>query len=148
VCSSGLAKRSEAQKDEIVYQLDLTKLDALIQPLLSDGDLRKESRAIAVVNTTDASHIATRVARALNLMGYNVINISQAHDGLEKTRIDVESKEVLQTRTTILLRNVLQLPGKLVAIDPKSTLEYRADIVVFLGNDTAELLTQPTLPRR
>lgn len=135
--------KDEKPKDEIVYVPDFLKLDAFVSSLFADPDIRKENRAIAVVNTTGEARLATRIARALNLMGFNVVNIAQTSNTLEKTRLDLEQKELFPTKTVQTVQDFFRLDTKEVIVNQQHALEYRADIVLFLGADIAKLLTQP-----
>ena len=150
VLSSSLVKpldqhpKDERPKDEILYVPDFLKLDALIGSLFADPDVRKENKAIGVVNTTNETHLATRVARALNLMGYNVINIAQTPNALGKTRLDLEQEGLFPTKTVQALQDFFHFGKEEVTVSRQHALEYRADIVLFLGTDIGELLTQQT----
>lgn len=135
--------KDEKPKDEILYVPDFLKLDAFIGSLFADPDIRKENKAIAVVNTTSETHLATRVARALNLMGFNVVNITQTPNTLEKTRLDLEQKELFSTKTVQTVQDFFHFGKEEVAVSQQHAVEYRADIVLFLGADTATLLAQP-----
>ncbi len=135
--------KDEKSKDEILYVPDFLKLDAFVGSLFADPDMRKENKAIAVVNTTSEARLATRVARALNLMGYNVVNIAQTANTLEKTRLDLEQKELFPTKTVQTLQAFFHFGKEEVTVSQQRALEYRADMVLFLGEDTAALLAQP-----
>ena len=135
--------KDEKSKDEILYVPDFLKLDAFVGSLFADPDIRKENKAIGVVNTTGEAHLATRVARALNLMGFNVVNIAQTPNELEKTRLDLEQKELLLTKTAQTVQDFFHLGTKESTVNRQHAVEYRADIVLFLGTDIATLLAQP-----
>lgn len=156
VLSSSLVKpvdqtpKDQTQKDkrltnETWYVPDFLKFDALTHSLFADPDLRKEDKAIAVINTTGETRLATRVARALNLMGYDVVNIAQTSNAIAKTRLDLEQKELLSTKTTQTLQTFFSLGTKEVSVSQQHALEYRADIVLFLGMDMTALLTKPVV---
>lgn len=130
-------------KGETLYAPDFLKLDALIHSLFADPDLRKEDKAIAVINTTGEARLATRVARALNLMGYDVVNIAQTSNAIGKTHLDLGQKELFSTKTVQTLQPFFSLETKEVTVSQQHALEYRADIVLFLGTDMTALLTQP-----
>ena len=141
--SSSLVKPLDQHpKDELLYMPDFLKLDAFVISVFADPDLRKEDQAIAVVNTTGETRLATRVARVLNLMGYDVVNIAQNPNTIEKTRLDVKQKELFSTKTVRALQAFFQLGTKEIFVSQQHAIEYRADMVLFLGADTAALLKQ------
>lgn len=139
--SSGMAKKGENISGEQTYFLDIVKLDPFILQLFAQPDLRKESKTVAIVNTTSEKRLASRVARAYANMGINVVNITQSTFPIETTRLEGEGKEAIQSNAADVIQRILLIPGNRITVSPQHALEYRADLVLFLGNDTARLFT-------
>lgn len=142
VLSTNVLKRNAIPGGELTYSADIIKMDALIPQLFSDVEYQKERKVIAVINTTTESKLATRVARALTLMGADVVNIQQVSQTLERTRLEYEDEKIKSSRSVSLIRSLFGLASSAEAVSPQHSVEFRADIVLFLGNDAAQLFTQ------
>ncbi|MBI5150967.1 MAG: LytR C-terminal domain-containing protein [Candidatus Pacebacteria bacterium] len=140
--SSGMAKKGDNVSGEQRYLLDIVKLDPFILQLFAQSDLRKESKTVAIVNTTSEKRLASRVARAFANMGINVVNITQSAFPIETTNLEGEGQESVQSDAADVIKRILLIPGNRTTISPQHALEYRADLVLFLGNDTAQLFTK------
>lgn len=140
--SANVVKRSTVPGGELTYSADIVKMDVLISQLFSDIEYQKERKVIAVVNTTTEARLATRVARALTMMGVDVVNIQQVSQTLEHTKLEYEDKKLETSRAASLIRSLFSLSPSAEAVSPQHSIEYRADLVLFLGTDAAKLFTQ------
>lgn len=142
VLSANVVKRSTVPGGELTYTSDIIKMDVLISQLFSDIEYQKERKVIAVVNTTTEARLATRVARALTMMGVDVVNIQQVSQTLEHTKLEYEDKKLETSRAASIIRSLFSLSPSAEAVSPQHSIEYRADLVLFLGTDAAKLFTQ------
>ncbi len=142
ILSANVLKRNTVPGGELTYTADIVKMDTLISQLFSNVEYQKERKVIAVVNTTTEARLATRVARALTLMGADVVNIQQTSQTMERTRLEYEKETLGTSHTASLIRSLFSLSSSAEGVNPQHSLEYRADFVVFLGNDAAKLFTQ------
>jgi hypothetical protein len=137
--SSNLLNATDLPGGERIFTLNVVSFDAVASQIFSDLSYRKEGKAIAVVNTTGKAGLASRVARALGLIGMDVVNITQISPGVEKTYVDIDEKNTMSTNAVRSILQVLDIDKKELRISPQNTLQYRADIVIFLGEDVAGL---------
>jgi len=144
VTSANVLKRATTPGGEPGYTIDVLKMDALVTQLFTDVAYRKEGRTIAVVNTTSEARLATRVARTLTLMGIDVVNIQQTSSILERTRLEYEDNMMATSRAVDTIRTLFQLAQSGEGVSPQHSIEYRADLVLFLGKDAAQLFTRQT----
>lgn len=124
---------------EQLLQLDPVRLDPLIFELFSNDAVRKENTAVAIVNTTGELRLGTRIARALSNMGVDVISVTSTGDSLAETQLVTASGVDEESNTAELVQRVLLLKKEQTKKNPEKALEYRADLVLFLGKDIAEL---------
>ncbi len=105
---------------------DANNIDVVVGSSFEDDEIRKESIAVAVYNTTESPALGTRVGRLLSHLGMRVVAV--ANDTPEVNRCTVSGKkkdlESLTAKRITLVYDCLLIP---------SVEAGRADIVVRVG---------------
>lgn len=98
---------------------------------------------IGVINTTQTPGLSKTVSSILEQTGYQVVKVDSSNENAEKSYLrfaegKTECREYGQTIVNGLL------PQASIESSAEVLNTYRADIVVFLGQDMASLVTMPT----
>lgn len=121
--------------------LDIVKNDSIISSIFPDQQLRQEQLSVAVVNTTSEAKLASRVGRALFNMGINVVRVTDTKLLSEKTYMAYSYDTQKQSETIRVISRMFDVAKNGVVQDVAATNEYRADIVLFIGDDTASVFS-------
>lgn len=99
----------------------------------------KPECTIAVINTTTISGVATRVTQILENSGGRVVRVADTPTNLEKSRLVISEHSKCQ--------GVAQKARRVIPSDieieqnKEQATEHRAEVVLLLGRDVAELLS-------
>lgn len=119
--------------------LDIIKSDEIVSKIFPDPLLQQEQVTVAVVNTTAEPKIATRVGRALFDMGINVVRVTDSRDGYPETHLVYTFSDHKRSLTSETIQHVFGMEPAQVSVDTAITADYRADIVLLLGEDAASM---------
>lgn len=121
------------QRDEIEVQLvdsvDDVSGTALVRRLKSNADF---TCAVALVNTTSAPGLASQVATVLENGGWRVVQITNGPSEYEQSQIVYSDEACVDSAQAV---SVLTPDQGVPQHNAGVTLQYRADVVVFLGKD-------------
>ena len=137
--SSSLFLPIAAVGDGQALGLDVLRFDALAFKLFANPSLRKEQISVTIVNTTYTTGMATKVARALSSMGVDIVHISSLAPPVPKTTLYIASQEVARSATAGTIQRTLNIDSSSFEQHTQKTEEFRADIVIFLGEDMVKL---------
>lgn len=108
--------------------------DTFLQKNFLNVSLKKEALSIAVVNASTQSRLASTLGRMLTAFGLNILSVSDTPNAQDLGSIQVNSGQIMSSETVSVLGRYITGP---VVVNPTTTSEYRADIVVFLGKKEA-----------
>lgn len=114
-----------------VLEFEEAAADRLAQELFGDEELRKGGQRIAVVNATAHKGLGARTARIISNLGGVVVNVTDASISREESAVVVNRG----LEADYLVRKL----GKILEIKTlleEDTSEQRADVVVWLGEDS------------
>jgi hypothetical protein len=109
-----------------------TSQQALIQP--------DSTCPVAVVNTTPTSGLATKLSTIVEGSGYTVIRIADTTQNLEQSQVLVDPTTVNCLSHAERLTHILPQAGEIIA-DGEQAATFRAKIVILLGNDVSQVLS-------
>lgn len=115
--------------------LDELSYDTFLQKNFLNVNLKKEALSIAVVNASSQSRLASTLGRMFTAFGLNILSVSDTPNVQDLGSIQVNSGQLMSSETVGVLGRYITGP---VQVNPTTTSEYRADIVVFLGKKEAE----------
>lgn len=122
------------------FLYDPMRADPIIFQLFSDTKLRKEDKTIAVVNATNEPRLGTRVARALANMGASITNVSTAPEEMAYTTLTYADASIKNSLTGKVILRTLNLSKEALVNQPGKNTQYRADLVLFIGQDLVKFL--------
>ncbi len=92
---------------------------------------------VAIINTTPEAGLANAVATILEKGAFLVIKKDSNTDNLAQSQIFYDPDQSSCGRLLAKLTTVL--PSNIVTVDQEITLKYRASLVLYLGQDLADL---------
>jgi len=131
-----------AAGDTQALGIDILKLDEVVFRLFANPSLRKEQVSVSIVNTTHTTGMATKIARALTSMGVDIVHISSDASPIEHSVIYSASKSLQNSVAAGTIQRTLNIEGKRFQWDEQKAQEYRADLVLMLGEDVASLFVK------
>ncbi|MFC1653267.1 LytR C-terminal domain-containing protein [Patescibacteria group bacterium] len=120
-----------------VYELDLLRLDGFLEGRAINMVYSKEGYGVAVLNTTSHSGLASSLSRILLNSGVSVVSVSENQLGYESSKIVIKNKDFMDSETFLILSNLFDD----FEVEVGETEDFRADIVVLLGKDYKEYLS-------
>lgn len=120
-------------------ELDIVKCDQIISQVFPDPKIREEQISVAIVNTTDEAKLGTRLGRIFFNMGINVVRVTDSKDTYEKTRIVYSYNDHKNFLATKIIQNIFVISKDNVFKDSQVAEEYRADLVLLVGEDIAKV---------
>lgn len=137
LCEHGACLKDRLIDGSEVTRLEPDKVDQLIRQFLSDSTIDQENITISVLNASNQSGLALKAARLINNIGGQVVQVEQA-DSLSDSCLIWASQEAFGGATALRLCRLLDCPIKVT--DTQG--QQRADLVIYLGQDYAEKLTE------
>jgi Tfp pilus assembly PilM family ATPase len=98
-------------------------------------------RGVAVVNATNQEGLATRAASVAEAMGYDVLSVINTPEKKAVTELRVMGSVEEQGFYTYPLERVFGVQAR---VDEKVESEYRADVVLIVGDDYYDLMYKKT----
>jgi polyisoprenyl-teichoic acid--peptidoglycan teichoic acid transferase len=112
-----------------------TVINPLVNSMFNDVKLAREGATVAVVNGTNTSGLAGKVADSLKLKGFNVVSVEQAPDAGEYLNTEIQTYNDAKTYTVEKLKTIFNVSA--ANVTPATDARQGVDIVVVLGNDAA-----------
>lgn len=133
---SRLSYTQSLPDESLVYKLDEERLDAFLQTHMRELVFSNTTTSVAIVNTTTYSGLASSLARILLNSGIDVVSLGENQEHLEKSIImtSIGGKE---SQIVMFLASLFPFEVKEASID-----EYRAEVVILLGEDFNKLFSQ------
>ncbi len=119
--------------------LDIVKCDQVVSQVFPDPKIREEQISVAIVNTTGEAKLGARLGRMFFNMGINVVRVTDSKDVYEKTKLVYSYNDHKDFLATKIIRNIFTIPKENVFQDTSTTEDYRADLVVLVGEDIAKM---------
>lgn len=119
--------------------LDIIKSDQIISQVFPDPKIREEQISVAIVNTTNEAKLGTRLGRIFFNMGINVVRVTDSKDSYEKTKLVYSYNDHKNFLATKIIQNIFVIPKDNVFKEAPITEEYRADLVLLIGEDIAKM---------
>ena len=123
---------TEVQPDGTeMFLLDKLRLDGFLLDRIKGLVYTEEDHGVSVINTTSHYGLATSVSRLFLNSGLDVVGVGENQMNLEITQILVKNKEMESEETTHFVTHAFDSYELRVG----ETEEYRADVVVLIGED-------------
>lgn len=114
------------------YQISQSLAQATLAQKLSDVKVVRENLTVSVVNTTDVSGAATKVARIINTLGARIVAVGSKESKLATCQVNVSSR----ARESMTARRILAIFGC-----TRGSVEPGAgEIEIILGEEVAQQL--------
>lgn len=124
--------------NQISSKLTLSRRESHLAGQVNYNHIGQSDLQIRIINTTGQSGLAGFVGVTLRGLGYDVVSLGQSQADLTVSRIYVETASLVDDNY------IRPLTDLLVVSEPIRTKpvleEHRADIVIYLGRDTLELI--------
>lgn len=116
--------------------LNPEKIDQVLAPFLTEGKIKEEMFKIEILNSTDKVGLGARISRFINNLGGEVINVGN-QEGILPTCVILVRKGEAGSFTPQRLKKIFSCQIKEIEV-----WESRGDLVLIIGNDYWERLTQ------
>lgn len=114
------------------YKISPSLAQATLAQKLSDVKVVRENLTVSVVNTTDVSGAATKVARIINTLGARIVAVGSKESKLATCQVNVSSR----ARESMTARRILAIFGC-----TRGSVEPGAgEIEIILGEEVAQQL--------
>lgn len=133
---SRLAYAKKLPDDSSAYVLDYQRVDGYIRDAVLGLAFGEESLGVAIINTTANAGLASSLSRILLNSGVDVVSVGENQDRLDRSVLLVGNESLLKTRTVSFVEDLVEMKIKVADVS-----EYRAEIVILLGNDYFKELT-------
>lgn len=121
-----------------LYQLDKLRMDGYLLDRIKSQVYSEEGLGVSVINTTQHYGLASSVSRILLSSGLDVVGVGENQTDLIETQVLVKDEDVKRSETAQFVTGVID-SHKLSISD---TEEYRADIVILIGEDYQKFMSQ------
>lgn len=126
-----LASKTTSSKNVVTLHISTSfesvKVDKIVTKLFSDAEIKKESQAIEIINTTSVTGLGARLARLITNMGGRVVQVS-TEESLQKNSLILYNGR--KTYTVKKLNKVLSF--NTIKMGKQSI----ADITIVIGEDS------------
>lgn len=139
--SSRLLTEERLGDGTMAFRVDTIRLDQFLKNNLEHVLLQSEEIGVAVVNTTGEPGLGTRAAHLLSGNGIDVVAVDDNTDQIDATRVIVSDKKLLNSPIIRIVRSLFFDPS----FEVGDTGRYRADMVVFLGDDYRQFIDGDSL---
>lgn len=109
-----------------VFHIDRDQFDAITENFFQDKEIREENIRVSIFNTTGRPFLGSRVARIVERLGVNVIQVGNEEESIEACEMS-GLKDHLNTKTATTLKTLFDCQLKEISE------EQRADLTVRIG---------------
>jgi len=132
---TGAWVEARLKDNSLVYRVESRLLDELINQEFFNQQIAEEGLTVAVVNSSGAEGLARTVTRLVTNLGSQVVWVGNDEQVLEASKILVGTKDLIKSVTVEALVDGLGI----VTVEPGEVSGYRADVVIMLGLDYAQV---------
>ncbi len=129
--SQGILQQVFQPDGSTLFISDAELMDNFSKDFFSEPRIVEEGMSMVILNSTDHLGLGVQAARLVHNVGGDVIAVRDFSDQLEKTRMVVSNDTAMNTLTVKKLLNLFDIEIAEVG----DTAEYRADVVLILGED-------------
>jgi len=114
----------------LIFETELFRLDELVRNHCIDHKIYEERLAIEVLNATDHSGLANRVARLMTNIGGDIVAVGNSNDKYQISNIKYQKKDLRKSYTVRKLEKILGVKAEVGEMG-----ESRADLLILVGED-------------
>lgn len=112
--------------EKIQLPLDDHALDTILSRIFTDSIIEEENQDIEIINSTEVSGLANRLARLITNMGGNVVSITTSKNPSNTSKILVSNKKKYTSERLHAILGFGVEEGQTQAI---------ADVIIVIGKD-------------